>query len=43
MKADDVRRLKELGKENQNQNFKAIVADQVLQVRALKEVSQGNW
>jgi transposase-like protein len=41
MKADDAKRLKELEKENQN--LKAIVADQALQVRALKEISRGNW
>jgi putative transposase len=41
MKAEDAKRLKELEKENQN--LKAIVADQALQVRALKEVSRGNW
>jgi putative transposase len=39
MKADDAKRLKELEKENQQ--LKAIVADQALQVRALKEVSRG--
>jgi putative transposase len=41
MKADDVKRLKEL--ERENSQLKAIVADQALEVRALKEVARGNW
>ena len=41
MKADDVKRLKEL--ERENSSLKAIVADQALEVRALKEVAKGNW
>jgi len=41
MKADDAKRLKEL--ERENTRLKAIVADQALEVRALKEVSRGNW
>jgi transposase-like protein len=41
MKADDAKRLKEL--ERENASLKAIVADQALEVRALKEVSRGNW
>ena len=41
MKADDAKRLKEL--ERENRSLKAIVADQALEVRALKEVAQGNW
>jgi putative transposase len=41
MKADDAKRLKEL--ERENQQLKAIVADQALEVRALKEVAKGNW
>jgi putative transposase len=41
MKANEVKRLKEL--ERENQQLKAIVADQALQVRALEEVSRGNW
>jgi putative transposase len=41
IKADDAKRLKELEKENRQ--LKAIVADQALQVRALKEISRGNW
>jgi putative transposase len=41
MKADDVKRLKEL--EAENQRLKRIVADQVLEVAALKEIAKGNW
>jgi putative transposase len=41
MKADDVKRLKEL--ESENARLKRIVADQVLEVAALKEISKGNW
>jgi putative transposase len=41
MKAEDVKRLKEL--ERENQRLKAIVADQALECRALKEVAKGNW
>jgi putative transposase len=41
MKADDAKRLKEL--ERENRQLKTIVADQVLEVRALKEISRGNW
>jgi putative transposase len=41
MKADDVKRLKEL--EQENARLKRIVADQVLEVAALKEVAKGNW
>ena len=41
MKADDVKALKELRRENQQ--LKAIVADQALECRALKEVAKGNW
>jgi putative transposase len=41
MKAQDAKRLKEL--ERENVSLKAIVADQALEVRALKEVSRGNW
>jgi hypothetical protein len=39
MKADDVKRLKEL--ERENQRLKAIVADQALENRALREVAKG--
>ena len=41
MKADDAKRLKEL--ERENRSLKAIVADQALENRALKEISKGNW
>jgi transposase len=41
MKADDVKRLKEL--EVENARLKRIVADQTLHIEALKEVSRGNW
>jgi putative transposase len=41
MKADDAKRLKELEKENRQ--LKAIVADQALENRALREVAKGNW
>jgi transposase-like protein len=41
MKADDVRRLKEL--ERENARLKTIVADQALQCQALREVAKGNW
>jgi transposase-like protein len=41
MKANDAKRLKEL--ERENSSLKAIVADQALEVRALKEISRGNW
>jgi putative transposase len=39
MKADDVKRLKEL--EVENARLKRIVADQTLEVAALKEISKG--
>ncbi|MEJ7891608.1 MAG: IS3 family transposase [Solirubrobacteraceae bacterium] len=39
MKADDAKRLKEL--ERENRQLKAIVADQALECRALKEVAPG--
>ena len=41
MKADEAKRLKEL--ERENSQLKAIVADQALEVRALKEIARGNW
>jgi putative transposase len=41
MKAEEAKRLKEL--ERENASLKAIVADQALEVRALKEISRGNW
>jgi putative transposase len=41
MKADDVKRLKEL--EAQNARLKRIVADKELEIDALREVAKGNW
>src|SRR5947208_11617232 len=41
MKADDVKRLKEL--ECENTGLKRIVADRELEIDALKEVTSGNW
>jgi putative transposase len=41
MKADDVKRLKEL--EAENQKLKRIVADQALDIQGLKELSSGNF
>jgi transposase len=40
MKAEDVKRLKEL--EAENARLKRIVADQVLENQALREVARGN-
>jgi transposase-like protein len=41
MKADDVRELKELRRENRE--LKQIVADQALDIRGLKEIAKGNF
>jgi hypothetical protein len=41
LKADDVKRLKEL--ESENARLKRIVADKELQIQALKELGRGNW
>jgi putative transposase len=41
MKADDVKRLKEL--ETENARLKRIVADKELEIDALREVAKGNW
>jgi len=41
MKADDVKRLKEL--ERENQSLKRIVADQALDIQGLNEIARGNW
>jgi putative transposase len=41
MKADEVKRLKEL--ERENATLKRIVADKELEVVALKEIAKGNW
>ncbi len=41
MKADDAKRLKEL--ERENVRLKAMVADQALENRALKEIAKEKW
>lgn len=41
MKADDVKRLKEL--EVENTRLKRIVADKELENVALREIARGNW
>jgi len=41
MKADDVKRLKEL--ERENSQLKRIVADKELEIDALREVAKGNF
>jgi putative transposase len=41
LKADDVKRLREL--ETENARLKRIVADKELQIQALKELGRGNW
>jgi hypothetical protein len=41
MKADSAKRLKSL--EGENSRLKKIVADQVLDIDALKEVNRGNF
>jgi putative transposase len=41
LKADDIKRLKEL--ETENARLKRIVADKELQIQALKELGRGNW
>jgi putative transposase len=41
MKSDDVKRLREL--EAENVKLKRIVADQLLENQALREVNRGNW
>jgi transposase-like protein len=41
MKADDVKRLKEL--ERENQRLKRIVANQALDIDGLKELARGNF
>jgi transposase len=41
MKADDVKRLKEL--ERENVQLKRLVADKELENLALREISKGNW
>jgi cell shape-determining protein MreC len=41
MKADDVKRLKEL--ERENQTLKRIVANKEVEIEGLKEIARGNW
>ena len=41
LKADDAKRLKEL--ERENASLKRIVAGQLLENQALKEIAKGNW
>jgi transposase-like protein len=41
MKADDVKRLKEL--ERENAQLKRIVANKELEIEGLKEISKGDW
>ena len=41
MKADDVKRLKEL--ERENQTLKRIVANKELEIEGLREIARGNW
>ena len=41
MTAEDVKRLKEL--ERENVRLKRIVADKELEIDALREVAKGNW
>ncbi len=41
MKADEVKRLKDL--ERENARLKRIVADKELEIDALREIARGNW
>ena len=41
LKADDAKRLKEL--ERENGKLKRMVAEQLLEIDALKEIAKGNW
>ncbi len=41
LKASDAKRLKEL--ERENVKLKRMVADQLLEIDALKEITRGNW
>lgn len=41
MKADDVKRLKEL--ERENVTLKRIVANKEVEIEGLKEIAKGNW
>ncbi len=41
LKAEDAKRLKQL--ERENGKLKRMVADQLLEIDALKEIAKGNW
>ena len=41
LKAEDAKRLKEL--ERENGKLKRMVADQLLEIDALREIAKGNW
>jgi transposase len=41
LKAEDAKRLKEL--ERENGKLKRMVADQLLEIDALREIAEGNW
>jgi len=41
MKAEEAKRLKEL--EDENKRLKEIVAEQALDIRMLKHLTEGNW
>ena len=41
LKADDAKRLREL--ERENGKLKRIVAEQLLEIDAWKEIGRGNW
>jgi transposase len=41
MKADDVKRLREL--ERENQTLKRIVTNKELEIEGLREIARGNW
>jgi len=41
LKAEDAKRLKEL--ERENAKLKRVVAEQLLENQALKEIARGNW
>jgi transposase-like protein len=41
LKAEEAKRLKEL--ERENGKLKRMIADQLLEIDALKEIARGNW
>jgi len=44
LKAEDAKRLKELKElERENAKLKRVVAEQLLENQALKEIARGNW